>query len=113
MTEDVLAQILGLDKVLIGGAVENTAKEGATATMARLFAKDALLVYAAPRPSLMLPWAATRSRGPDNLGAGANGARIKRFRMESIASDRIEGEMAYDMKLVAADLGVFFSNVIS
>ena len=47
------------------------------------------------------------------LGAGPSGNRIKRFRMEQIASDRIEGEMAFAAKLVAADLGVFFEDAVS
>jgi hypothetical protein len=36
-----------------------------------------------------------------------------RFRMESVKADRIEGEMAFDMKVVASDLGYFFSAVVS
>jgi hypothetical protein len=47
------------------------------------------------------------------LGAGPAGNRIKRFRIEQIASDRIEGEMAFDAKLVAPDLGVFFEDAVS
>jgi hypothetical protein len=113
MTTDLLANVLGLEKVLIGGAVENTANEGAAPTMARLFAKDCLLVYAAPRPSLLLPSGGYTFSWTGYLGASANGTRIKRFRMEPIASDRVEGEMAFDMKLVASDLGCFFNNVIS
>jgi hypothetical protein len=41
------------------------------------------------------------------------GARIKRFRMEELAADRVEGEMAFDMKLVGADLGIFFYDAIA
>ena len=33
--------------------------------------------------------------------------------MEHLKSDRIEAEMAYDLKQVGADLGVFFTAVIS
>jgi hypothetical protein len=33
--------------------------------------------------------------------------------MEHLESDRIEGEMAFDMKLVGADLGVFGASVIA
>lgn len=37
---------------------------------------------------------------------------MKRFRMEPIASDRIEGEMTYDMRVISPDVGVFLSNVV-
>jgi hypothetical protein len=113
VTTDLLASVLELDKVLIASAVEDTANEKATASMAFLMSKDALLVYAAPRPSLMHPSGGYTFSWNGYLGASAEGTRIKRFRMEKLASDRVEGEMAYDQKVVATDLGVFFNNVIS
>jgi hypothetical protein len=45
-------------------------------------------------------------------GATGNGTRIKRFRMDAIESDRIEIDMAYDQKLIAADLGYFFGAIV-
>jgi len=33
--------------------------------------------------------------------------------MEHIASDRVEAEMTYDMKVVGSDLGVFLSNAVA
>jgi hypothetical protein len=45
--------------------------------------------------------------------AGANGALIRKFRMEEKTSDRIEGEFAIDQKVVGADLGVFLASAIS
>jgi hypothetical protein len=39
--------------------------------------------------------------------------RIKRFRMEHLASDRIEGEMAYDFKVVATELGYMMNAAVS
>jgi hypothetical protein len=32
--------------------------------------------------------------------------------MEEIASVRVEGEMAFDMKVVSPDVGIFFSSVV-
>lgn len=113
VTTDLLAAVLGIDEVLVAGAIENTANEGATATMAWLFSKCALLVYAAPRPSLMAPSAGYTFSWTGYLGAAANGMRMLRFRMPHLRSDRVEGEIAYDQKVVATDLGVFFSAVIS
>jgi hypothetical protein len=39
--------------------------------------------------------------------------RVKRFRMENIASDRVEAEMTYDMKVVCSDLGLYINNAVS
>ena len=37
---------------------------------------------------------------------------MKNFRLEPIRSDRIEGEMTYDMKVVAKDMGLFLTDVV-
>lgn len=113
VSEELLASVLGIEEVLVAGAVENTAKEGATLSMDWVYTKDALLVYSAPRPSIQKPSAGYTFSWTGYLGASRNGLRIKRLRMDPINSDRIEGEMAYDQKQVAADLGVFFNNCIA
>ncbi len=43
----------------------------------------------------------------------AEGRRVKRFRIEEIESERIEMQANWDMKVVSADLGVFFANCAS
>ena len=49
--------------------------------------------------------------GTGYLGSGEEGGRVKRFRVEENAADRIEMEMAFDMKVVCSDLGMLFTNV--
>ena len=46
------------------------------------------------------------------IGAGDSGGRISRFRLEQLKSDRVEIEMAFDQKLVSADLGYRFDTPI-
>jgi len=112
ITEDILAGLFGVEKFLIPWGVVNTAAEGATESTAFIFSGKVLLVYAAPAPSLLKPSGGYTFSWTGYLGAGAQGNRIKRFRMEQLASDRIEGEMSFDMKLVASDLGVLFYDAI-
>lgn len=110
---DLLAAVLGLDKVVVAHAIKNTAQEAATSqTYDFVLGKHALLVYAAPTPSLMeasggyiFSWT--------GLYGGDAGIRIKRFRMDPLSADRVEGEMAYDMKVVAPDVGVFFNGAVA
>lgn len=111
--EEALAAILGLDRVLIAGAVENTAAEGAANVHSFLAGKHALLVYAAPNPGLMTPSGGYTFSWTGYLGASAEGSRISKFRMEHLKSDRVEIEMAFDQKLVSADLGYFFLTAIA
>ncbi len=109
---DALAALWGLDEVLVAGAVQNTASEGTTEATSFIAGNNALLVYAPKAPALMTPSAGYTFSWTGYYGAGVDGARIKRFRMEPEASDRIEIEMAWDMQVVGADLGYFFSSVI-
>ena len=113
MTTDLLAQVLGLEHVYVAGGVENTQDEGAAATMDFIYGKHALLVYAPARPSLMTPSAGYTFSWTGYLGASQNGLRMMRLRADLLRSDRVEGEMAYDQKVVAADLGVYFASCVS
>ncbi len=113
VTKDLLAAVLEISDVVVAGAVQNTALEGATASMDWVMTDDALLLYANPNPSIMQPSAGYTFSWKGYLGAGVDGMRTKRFRMEQINSDRVETEMAYNMKLVAADLGAFFNGCLT
>jgi len=109
VTEDILAMLFGVEKYLVAKATNNTAIEGAAATMASVFTPNALLAYSAPTPSIMVPSAGYVFNWTEYSSVGA---RIKKFRMENVKSDRIEIETSFDMKQVAADLGAYFINVI-
>lgn len=108
VSTSLLASVLGVDDVLVGGAVQNVATEGATDDLDFVFNNDVLIVYAAPRPGLLMPSGGYTFMWSDRVGGAM---RILRFRMEHLKSDRIEGEMAYDQKVVAPELGSFLLNV--
>jgi hypothetical protein len=48
------------------------------------------------------------------MGANALGGRINRIPIpiRGIGTERIECELAYDMKIVASDMGAFIENVV-
>jgi hypothetical protein len=109
-----LAVILEVDEVIVSKAIENTAAEGAAENNARIVnTKAALLVYAAPNPSLMVPSAGYIFTWTGLLGGRALSPTVSKFRMEHLKSDRVETELAYDMKLVSADLGAFFITAVA
>lgn len=112
VNEQTLAALFGLDRVVVMKSVENTAAQGQTATVAFIGGKHALLCYAAPSASLMAPSAGYTFSWNGYLGASAFGSRIKSFRMENLGSDRVEVEMAMDMKMIASDLGYFFNSIV-
>lgn len=105
-----LAQLFGLDEILVSKAVHNTAKRGATESSAFIAGPNALLTYVPTSAGLMVPSAGYTFSWTGWMGVSGMGHRIKRFRMEELESDRIEIQMAYDQKVVGADLGFFFEN---
>lgn len=111
--KDTLAKLFEVDEVVVAAAIQNTAAEGATEANSFIIGKHALLSYRPPNPGLEIP-SAGYIFGWTGYLAGAVGAfQISKFRMEQIKSDRIEGEMAYDMKKVAGELGFFFNGIVA
>lgn len=109
-----IAALFKVSKVVIMRAIKNSAKEGATASNGFIGGgKSALLAYAPPSPGLMTPSAGYIFSWTGYLGAGAFGNRMKRFRMENIEADRVECQMAFDMKKIAADLGAFWRTLVA
>jgi len=112
-----LAELLELDQLLVMDAVYNSKAEVAgdmnDATMAYMAAGDMLLYYAPNAPSLDTPTAGQQFSWTGLLGNTPEGMRTKRFRMEHLESDRIEGQMAFDYKVTAADLGYYFTDAIA
>ena len=112
ISEELLAALFGVDKFLVASAVLNSAQEGAAGNFDFLTSASFLLAYANPSPSILQPSAGYIFSWQGLFGAGAQGNRIKTFRMEHLEADRIEGEMAFDMHQVGLDLGVYGASVI-
>lgn len=108
-----LAALFEVEEVVVSAAMYNTTEEGATETNAFILGKNALLCYAPRRPGLLTPSAGYTFIWRDYLG-NANGAlQISKMRIPTRKADRIEGETAFDQKIVAADLGFFFNGIVA
>lgn len=112
VTKDMLARLFEIDRILVAGGVYATNQEGATPAYDWIMSHGALLVYTTPNPGLMSPSAGYifAWKGLSGLGYATS---IKKFRMEQLESDRVEGQYAFDCKLVAADMGIFFNTAIA
>jgi hypothetical protein len=121
VTEDLIAALFNIDRLLVSYATSTSTAQinditiqDASATYSFVLnSKAALLAYAPPGPSLLTPSAGYTFTWSGYAKGNADGLRIKQFRQEAIASDRIEAEMTYDMKVVAPDMGVFLNAVVS
>ena len=115
VTEQLVAQLLGLETVEVFWGVETTSLEGATDAIDCLAGRSALLCYVPSRPGLRVAAAGYTFvwTQPGQVAAPTQGVRIKRFRLERHESDRIEGDHWYDHKVIASGLGAFFATAVS
>jgi hypothetical protein len=114
ITEAMLARLFEVDRYVVAKSIYQTSKEKATTgTYAFIASKCALLVYAAPSPSLLQPTGGYIFAWRGLTGLNGAGIRTKRFRMEHLGADRVETEMAMVMKLIASDMGYFFATAVA
>jgi hypothetical protein len=110
LTEQMVAEALGIDKILVGGAVYNSANEAATESMADVWGKYCLFAYINPRPEIRKP----------SLGyqytwqTGINGYQVFR---EELGPSRghgtfIEVMKSFDDIVHSSDFGYLWSTII-
>ena len=110
---DLIAKVLGVDRVLVMAGVYDSAAEDATASYSQIGDKDALLAYVAPSAGLMTPSAGYNFTWNGVGGGLGTSTAISRFRMDHLRADRIEIQSAWDFKVVSSALGYFFSNCVA
>jgi len=113
VTEQLLATMFGVEKILVALSIKATNIEAGTAAYAFTHGKHALLAYVNPAPAMLTPSAGyTFAWQGISQGIGSSTV-ISRFRMEKLKADRVEGEKAWDNKIVSTDLGYFFSGAVA
>lgn len=112
-----IAEILGVEEMLVMEAVENTANEGATESNAFIGGNHVMLVHTPASAGLRTPAAGLTYAWNSVPGVSNGGVTVESFtgdflRVEGIAEE-IQVKMAYDMKIVGADLGGFINSVLA
>lgn len=113
ITPEAMAAVLGLDEIVIAKAVENTANEGQTTSMSRVFGNHFLLQYTAQTAGDDTPTGATLFSWSEYDGVTADGAAIFQWYEEARRTTFFEAEMACDIKVTAADLGGIFLSCVA
>jgi hypothetical protein len=108
----MLARYFGMDEILIANGIQATNVEGQAVTVDFIAGKHVLLAYREKNPQLMSV-SAGYTMSWNQYAGSQQGASITKFRMQHLRSDRIEGEFAFDMKVVCADCGFFMPSVVS
>lgn len=114
VTTDLLATLFEVSNVYIAWGVVNDAVKGADDDIDFILGNHALLMYVNPAPALRKPSAGYIFAWTGLMGAGAYGNRMVRLPMDhlGLGTERIEIEMAYDLKIVSQDLAVFFKDIV-
>jgi len=113
ITEDMLARMFDLDRVLVAKAVKATNNEGAAEAYSFAYGKSALLAHVASAPGLLTPSAGYTFSWTGVSGGIGSTIGVSSFRMESLKAERVEAEMAFDNKVIGADLGYFWTSIVA
>ncbi len=113
ITNEMMARIFEVDRVLVAKAVKATNNEGGSEAYSFTHGNDALLTYSAPTPGLLQPSGGYVMSWTGVSGGLGSTIGTSRLRLDSLRADRIEGEIAFDMKVVASDLGYFFNGAVA
>lgn len=114
VTTDLLCTLFEVDNFYVAWAVVNDANQGAADNINFIMGNHMLLCYVNPKPAIKKPSAGYVFTWTGLEGAGAYGNRVVRLPMDmlGLGTERIEGEIAFDAKIIAQDLGVFFKDIV-
>lgn len=114
VTPQLLAAMFDVERVFVASAVKATNVEGETAAYSFVHGKHALLAYVPDSPSLLTPAAGYTLvwRGVD-YSMGRNNIGIKKYDIQTLNATRVEGQVAFDNKIVGTDLGYFFNGAVA
>lgn len=123
LTADQLAEAFDVDNVVIAAGLKQANPEGESDSLTRIWGKNALLYYKAPRPGKRMVslgytfvWMVSVSpqgRMEGNLQSNSGGFLVRRYRQENRRSDVIGVEYYYDQRFIEPNAGYLFVNAIA
>jgi hypothetical protein len=114
VNEAMLARFFGVDRLLVIRSVKNASNEGATSPSYTMTSgKHGLLCYVPSTPSLATPAAGYTFVWTGLTGINNVGIRSMRYENAERRGVKIEVHTAYDQKVIASDVGYFFSGLVS
>lgn len=115
VTPALLAQLFDIEEVVVSRAVYNSSAEGVAGSYSFVMGKSALLVHRTRSPGLMMATAGYIFAWAGFTGMNTVGIRVQQMPipLHGLGATRIEGEAAWDMKVVSSDLGYFYSAIVA
>lgn len=105
LPQDALAKFFRVNQVLVGGAINNTAKEGQSNSNGYIWGKSVAFLYLEPGVNRYgMSFAKSFQSQPFEVTV---------YREEQSKSDIVRGSVIQDEKICAADAGYLFTSVVS
>ena len=117
VTNAKLAEIFEVENFYVMEAVKNSGAEGLAESNAFIGGKHALLTHTPSSAGLMTPAAGLTFAWNSISGVNNLGVSIESFSDDALkrmqVAEHIQAKLAYDMKVVGADLGYFFDTCVA
>jgi hypothetical protein len=117
VTNAKLAEIFEVENFFVMEAVKNSGAEGLAESNAFIGGKHALLTHTPSSAGLMTPAAGLTFAWNSISGVNNLGVSIESFSDDALkrmqVAEHIQAKLAYDMKVVGADLGYFFDTCVA
>ena len=113
MTPGMVARMLEIDRFIVASSIYATNEEGGTAAYSFNFGKAAWIGYVNPSPGLLAPSAGYTFAWNGVSGTLGANVGISSIEMPLKKATRVEGEIAFDNKIVATDLGYFINAAVA
>lgn len=106
LTTQMLADLIGVEEVMVGDAVYNTADEGQTPSLSYLWGKHALLAYVQSSPGI-------RKISLGYTLQVADARYVDRWDEPQVKAEFVRANDYYEAKLVAAEAGYLIKNAVA
>lgn len=112
VTKQLVAALFGLEEVVVGSVVYNTAASGAAISMAFSAGKNALLSYKTSSPSILEPSAGYMFAW-SGLTSSINGLQVRKGRDDRRDEGWYQIRHSENFKVTAPELGYFFTACVA
>jgi hypothetical protein len=114
VTNQLIANLLDLDEILVGNSIYNTAADAAAGTFTGDYVidDDALLLYTPPSPGLLVPSAGYTFIWKSAVNGSSSPQFVRKIREDRPKRDIVESHSYWDQVITDTSAGVFFSDVV-